>query len=94
MILAWILKNSTTEFCDLAIERIVECIEGEPEISSVRVKPGETNTPEKIEGRKNEDKVQAEGTVYYDIRFLAYAPKDNNYIKIVLNLEAQKNLFV
>lgn len=93
LILAWILKNSTTEFCDFTIERIVECIEGEPEISTVRVNPGETNTKEKIIGSKNEDKVQAEGTVYYDIRFLAYAPKDGNYIKIVLNLEAQKNFY-
>ena len=93
VILAWILKNSTTEFCELTIESIVKCIEGEPEISTVRVNPGETNSTEKIIGSNNEDKVQAEGTVYYDIRFWAYAPKEENYVKIVLNLEAQKNFY-
>lgn len=93
VILAWILKSSTTEFYDLTIERIVECIEDEPEISAVRVNPGETNESEKIVGSKNEDKVPMEGTVYYDIRFQAYVPIEGKYIKILLNLEAQKNFY-
>ncbi len=42
--------------------QIEECIEGEPEISTVRVNPGETN--ETISGLPNENKVQGEGSVY------------------------------
>ena len=96
-ILAWLLKNAATEFADLTIEEIMECIEGEPEISTVEVNPGETNkikeSPRKITGTKNEDKVPNEGTIYYDIRFYAYVPKEGKRIKIILNLEAQKEFY-
>lgn len=95
-ILAWILKNSTTEFCDLAIDEIVRCIEGEPEISTIKVNSNdtqETNVTRKITGNKNEDKVPKEGTIYYDIRFFAYVSKEGKRIKIILNLEAQKNFY-
>lgn len=92
-ILAWILKNTTTEFSDLEIDKIIECIEGEPEISSVKLNPGETNAVRKITGNKNEDKIPNEGTIYYDIRFYAYVPIEGKRIKIILNLEAQKNFY-
>lgn len=93
VILAWILKNTTTEFCDMSINQIMRCIEGNPEISIVKVNPGETNVADKITGSKNEDKVPEEGTIYFDIRFHAYAPKEGKYIKIMLNLEAQKDFY-
>ena len=95
VILAWILKNATTEFAGLSIEEIMDCIEDEPEISSVKVNPGETNEKQmrKIAGSKNEDKVPNEGTVYYDVRFYACVPKKKERIKIILNLEAQKNFY-
>ena len=42
----------------------MKCIEGEPEISKVKVNPGETNvlgnSQRKIVGAKNEDKVPNE----------------------------------
>ena len=93
-VLSWILKNTTSEFEGLTIEEIMECIEGEPEISSVLVNPGETNvvsnSHRKISGSKNEDKVPNEGTIAYDIRFYAYVPGKERRVKIILNLEAQK----
>lgn len=96
-ILAWLLKNAAMEFADLSIKEIIECIEGEAEISTVEVNPGETNkteeSPRKIIGTKNEDKVPNEGTIYYDIRFYAYVPKEGKRIKIILNLEAQKEFY-
>ena len=74
-VLAWILKNTTSEFTELAIEEIMECIEGEPEISRVKVTPGEANDfkalQRKITGTKNEDRIPNEGTIAYDIRFYA-----------------------
>lgn len=45
-VLAWILKNVTVEFADLSIEEIIDCIEGEPEVSTVKVNPGKTNVVE------------------------------------------------
>lgn len=96
-ILAWILKSTTSEFAELSIEKIMKCIEGEPEISKVKVNPGETNvlgnSQRKIVGAKNEDKVPNEGTITYDIRFYAYVPGKKKRIKIILNLEAQKKFY-
>ena len=61
-VLAWILQYAVEEFRGLSLLQIEECIEGEPEISTVRVNPGETN--ETISGLPNENKVQGEGSVY------------------------------
>ena len=71
--------------------QIEECIEGEPEISTVRVNPGETN--ETISGLPNENKVQGEGSVYYDIRFFAALPAEVGRIRLLINLEAQKDYY-
>lgn len=96
-VLAWILQYTTSEFAELSIEEIIQCIEGEPEVSMVRVNPGETNvlkeSQRKISGLKNEEKVPNEGTITYDIRFYAYVPGKKRRIKIILNLEAQKNFY-
>lgn len=66
--------------------------EGEPEVSTVKVNPGESNGSKdlqrKITGTKNEDKVPNEGTITYDIRFYAHVPSNKKRIKIILNLEA------
>jgi len=74
----------------LSIEEIIQCIEGEPEVSTVKVNPGETNdsksSQRKITGAKNEEKVPNEGTITYDIRFYAYVPSKKKRIKIILNL--------
>ena len=96
-VLAWILKSTTSEFEGLSIGEIMECIEGEPEVSTVKVNPGESNnlvdSKRRIIGSKNEDKVSNEGTIAYDIRFYAYVPSKEKRIKIILNLEAQKNFY-
>ncbi len=90
-ILAWVLQYTVQEFRELTIEEIVPCIEGEPEISSVKVNPGETN--EKITGSTNEDKVPNEGAIYYDIRFSACSPANGEQIRVLLNVEAQKSFY-
>lgn len=97
VILAWILKNVTNEFKEMPIEKIEACIENHPQISNVRVNPGETNgknkNARKITGISTEDQIVDEGTIYYDIRFFAYVPKMENHIKIIINLEAQKSFY-
>lgn len=93
IILAWILKCCTEEFRDIAVNEIVEkYIEGEPQVSKVAVMPDQTNAPDRIQGIGTEDALLTEGTVYYDIRFVATAPVSGELIRLIINLEAQ-NVF-
>ena len=89
-ILAWIIKYSTKEFRDYTIEELRNCIEGAPEISNIAVRPG--CTPEAITGSQTEDKVPGEGEITYDIRF-SIVTKDAEHVKIIINVEAQKNYY-
>lgn len=92
VILAWILRRTVDGFAGLEIQDIIPYIEGEPEISSVAVNPGETN-PEQVSGMSGEDKVPGEGVVYYDIRFFVYRPDKKEKVKILLNVETQKDFW-
>ncbi|WP_373212104.1 hypothetical protein [Ruminococcus sp. 5_1_39BFAA] len=92
VILAWILKRVAKEFSDMKIGEIMDCIEGEPEISTVPVDPGKTNR-ERVSGMSNEDTVPDEGTVTFDIHFYAYVPHEKIKIKLILNVEAQKDFY-
>ena len=58
-VLARILKYTTKEFTDYSFVEIMQCIEGEPEISKVIVKPGKRR-PEAITGTNIEDKRTSE----------------------------------
>lgn len=88
IILAWILKYSVKELKERTVDEIVSCIEGKPEIGTVPMYPGLTNT-EAIVGMPTEDEVQNEGKITYDIRFYVRIP-DEEKIKIIVNVEAQK----
>ncbi len=96
IILAWILKHVTTEFSEMCIEEIMNCIEN-PQISSVKVNPGETNqTPSEQKNTVKtgiEDAVSDEGSIYYDVIFSAYVPAKDARIKLIINLEAQKSFY-
>ncbi|MBQ9991496.1 MAG: hypothetical protein IJP31_11260 [Lachnospiraceae bacterium] len=89
-ILAWILKGTVAELKNGSIEQIRECIEGEPQVSRIRVRPG--HTPEAISGSNKEDKVPGEGTVTYDIRFYVILPEGRR-IKLIMDIEAQKSFY-
>ena len=89
-ILAWIMKHTVEEFKNYPIAVIRDCIEGEPEISKVKLRPG--HTPEAITGNATSDKVVGEGKITYDIRFYAITP-DGKHMKLLLNVEAQKNYY-
>ena len=107
-ILAWILKFATDEFKECDIEEIADCIEN-PEIGTLGVNPGYISSrtddkensgehPDKITGMSNEDNVPNEGKIVYDIRFSVYKPgvtKDGkrDVIKLIINVEAQKNFY-
>lgn len=89
VILAWILRRTVKEFAQCSIDEIELCIEDTPEVSTVKVNPGESNL-EKITGISTEDAVNEEGVIFYDIRFFAYLPGKNEKIKLIVNVEAQK----
>ena len=88
-VLSCILQRTVREYAGMNREEIMKCIEGEPEIGSRRVNPGETNASQ-ITGMANEDKVNEEGTIFYDIRFFAWIPKSREKIRLIINVEAQK----
>ena len=73
-VLSWILQRTVREYAGMNREEIMKCIEGEPEIGSRRVNPGETNASQ----------------IFYDIRFFAWIPKSREKIRLIINVEAQK----
>ena len=94
IILAWIVKSCLEEFRDYDVEDIASrYIEGEPQVSEVPVAPDETNAATVIHGIGTEDATQTEGTVTYDIRFLASLPSSNGKIRMILNVEGQNDFY-
>ena len=94
IILAWIVKSCVEEFRDCDVKDIASrYIEGEPQVSEVPVMPDETNAS-KIRGVSNVDASRTEGTVIYDIRFLAVAPSNGELIQLIVNVEAQGQFYV
>lgn len=86
-ILAWILKRVVPEFRSLSIEEIIPCIESEPQLGQVAIEPDYTD----ITGRRNEDTSPTEGRITFDILFHAFVPGSGEPIKLIINLEAQKD---
>ena len=91
IILAWILKYTVNDFKEASIERIIELIEGEPQVSIVPVGPGRSRP--KIVGMNTEDNIPNEGVIYYDIRFSVFTPSMQS-VKLLMNLEAQKDFHI
>ena len=87
-ILARILKYAVSEFAGMRIGDIMECIEGDIEVSERLLDPGLSNTS-RISGSGTEDNVPGEGRIFYDIRFTAYHKKAE--MKFLVNIEAQKS---
>lgn len=88
--LSRILKGTMKEFADTDLATIEASIEGDPEIGSTPVMPGETNSGERITGNGQEDGIPGEGKVTYDIRTYVILP-DGHHTKIIINIEAQRN---
>ncbi len=94
IILAWIMKNCLEEYRDCDVEEIAEkYIEGTPQVGEVAVAPDESNRVSVIQGVGNEDTSLTEGSVTYDIRFLATAPVSGELIRLIINIEAQNDFY-
>lgn len=86
-ILAIILKAVVNEFQNMELSDIVTCIET-PEVGERKVHPGQTN--KKIYGKANENNIIGEGTVTFDIIFDVYIPAKDDTVKMIINIEAQR----
>ena len=75
----------------MTFSQIRNCIDGDPEISSERIEPGYTNS--RITGEMNEDKIPDEGAVFFDIRFSVRIGEIHRQIKLIINIEAQKDFY-
>lgn len=90
-VLARIANHRIEEFQDYDLETIMECIEGQPEISTRLVYPGKRHM-EAITGMNSESKEVDEGELSFDIRFYMVT-KDKERIKVIVNIEAQKSYY-
>ncbi len=94
MILAWIMKSCLEEYQDCDVKEIAErYIEGQPQVGEVPVAPDESHTVGQIHGMNSEDTSLTEGTITYDIRFTAIAPVSGEYIRLIINVEAQNDFY-
>ena len=87
-VLARIAQNRIEEFREYEIPEIIECIEGEPKISTTLVYPGKRHM-DVVEGMNSESKIPNEGELTFDIRFYMVTKKGER-IKVIVNIEAQK----
>jgi predicted transposase/invertase (TIGR01784 family) len=93
LILAWIMKSCVKEYHNYGVKEIAEnYIEGAPHVSQTAVDPDESNAP-MIHGLNTEDTTMTEGTIYYDIRFLAILPGSGEQIHLIINVEAQNDFY-
>ena len=91
-VLAWILKRFVPEYQDCELEDIEKkYIQSETiMVSKIGVEQGS----ETIQGIRNEDAVQGEATVFYDVLFHVWYPGMNGkQIGMYLNLEAQSDYY-
>lgn len=97
-IMARLLKRTVPEFEDAAIADIAEkYIEGSPQISEIPVEREKTNaarsalrTPKEFLGDATENIGVTEGWIRFDILFHARAPKSDELITLIINVEAQR----
>ncbi len=93
IILAWILKSCVEEFKDCSIQWIMtEGIVDDIEVSTNVVDADEEDiTESELSGSNTEDNSIKEGKIFYDIKFNAKAPNADDYIYLIINLEAQND---
>jgi hypothetical protein len=96
VIVAWILKSCTKEFSQYSVQFIMDnCIREKPEISRRAVHQDHPDKEQVLDGDRTIEKGNSESTaireqtVYFDIRFKAYAPGEKEPIMLIINLEIQ-----
>lgn len=94
IILAHILAGRVQEFKGMTPKQIIPYIEGEPQIDSVPVELGLTNKSARISGSNTEDIIPGEGSITYDVKFYVRYPEEKKeFIKLLIDIEAQKDFY-
>ena len=95
-IIAWILKSCTQEFSQYNISYICEnCLKEKPQFLIQAVHQDQLNKDELLDGDARIDTLNSESTsvkeqtIYYDVRFRAFLPKETKPIQLIINLEVQ-----
>ena len=89
--LARILKETVSELAGFSIDRIKnECLTEEPQIS-VEPVDRDVNVTSKMESHNTEDTSVTEGVNYFDLKFNIRIPGDDKEIRLIINLESQKD---
>ena len=89
--LARILKETVSELEGFSIDRIKnECLTEEPKVSVVPV-DRDVNVTSKMESHNTEDNSLIEGVNYFDLKFNIRVPGDAKEIRLIINLESQKD---
>lgn len=95
---AWILKTCTKEFSGYSVSYICEhCIMRDAEVSTKAVHQDQLDRNERLNGDQLIDLLNSESnsireqTVYYDIRFKAVVPGEDDPVQLIINLELQKD---
>lgn len=89
-ILSRIFKEVIDECQAMTYDEIEACIEGDVRIDADIVNPGYSNS---ITGLSQEDFESNEGLIRYDVKTFLKLPKakDSEFIKIIVDVESQKN---
>lgn len=85
-ILSRILLGTMDELEGLTPDEVAACIEGVPDVAKEPVEPGSA-----ISGGPTEDAVPGEGKVYYDIRTFINVPGEAGPVRVIVNVEAQRD---
>lgn len=99
IILAHILSSCVSEFKGVSPEEIADLIEEEPKVSEISILPGESNwqgnsgVKPVITGENTESSVPYEGMITYDIRVSVWTPDRRMKIKLLVDIEAQKDFY-
>lgn len=91
-ILAEILAGTVKEFQGMKREEILPLIEGEPKVSCIPLEPGEA-LQSQITGMANENQIPNESKVFFDVRTYVHTPDRQELVKIILDLELQKEYY-
>ena len=96
-ICAWILKTCTEEFALLDVGYIAGHCISDVTISEKAVHQDHMDRKDmlsgddRITGLNSESPSVKEGTIYYDVRFMAFAPGSNELIGLIINIEVQND---
>ena len=89
IVLAWIMHSCLEEYRDIDPQVIADRYIEYTEVGTVGVLPSDST--ELIRGGSAEDATPGEHRITYDILFRAVAPKGNELVDLILNVEAQNH---